>query len=222
MKERRNEKKCCCKKGGFTLAEVLITLVIIGVIGALTVPSLIQNTQKQEYVSALKKAYSILSQAAQQIIMEEGSPKGDEGWVNGEDKYDLFKKHLNVIKDCGTAAGCIKQKKFKYLHSSGGDNWEDDSRFYKLILADGMQAAFALTDKNCSSGGYAVSSNCGMITVDVNGEKKPNQYGRDVYTFVLKENGIYPGGMDNPDTACSWESGASCAAKVLAEGAINF
>ena len=88
-------------KSAFTLAEVLITLVIIGVIAALTVPTLIQNTQKQEYVTALKKAYSTLSQATQQIIAENGSPAAaDGGWAADYDKiYDLYSRHLNLAKN---------------------------------------------------------------------------------------------------------------------------
>ena len=51
------------KKLGFTLAEVLITLVIIGVIAAMTVPTLMNNTNAQEFRSALKKAISVANQA---------------------------------------------------------------------------------------------------------------------------------------------------------------
>ena len=84
----------------FTLAEVLITLVIIGVIGALTVPSLVQNRQKQEYVSALKKAYSTLSKVAQQIIAEEGSPSAGGSWSENLDSlYSAYKKRLSNIKE---------------------------------------------------------------------------------------------------------------------------
>ena len=88
MKNLKNKKK------GFTLSEVLIALTIIGVVAALTVPALIQRTQKQEYVSALQKAYSTLSQATQQIIAENGSPKcADGGWAcTLEDVYKMFKK----------------------------------------------------------------------------------------------------------------------------------
>ena len=48
---------------GFTLAEVLITLGIIGVVAALTMPALITNYQKQQTINTLKKSYSILQQA---------------------------------------------------------------------------------------------------------------------------------------------------------------
>lgn len=56
------------KNNGFTLAEVLITLVIIGVIAALTIPALINKTNEQDTVTSVKKAYTILSQAYQKTI----------------------------------------------------------------------------------------------------------------------------------------------------------
>ena len=59
-------------KNGFTLAEVLITLVIIGVIAALTIPALMNKTNEQETVVAVKKAYSVLGQAYQRVIAENG------------------------------------------------------------------------------------------------------------------------------------------------------
>ena len=83
----------------------MITLVIIGVIAAITVPTLINKTNNQEYVSKLKKTYSTLAQATNQIIAEEGSPKN--GWVSsGDNIYKLYKKHLKNVKDCGTGTGC--------------------------------------------------------------------------------------------------------------------
>ena len=95
---------------GFTLAEVLITLVIIGVIASMTIPTLMNNTNKQEYVSRLKKAYSALSQATNKIIADEGNPNPSiGGWaVDTEAVYNMYKKYLSVAKDCGyNTAGCF-------------------------------------------------------------------------------------------------------------------
>ena len=90
-------------KNGFTLAEVLITLVIIGVIAAMTIPTLMNNTNKQEYVSKLKKAYSTMAQATNKIIADEGNPRADiGGWATSpEAVYNLYRKYLNKAKDCG-------------------------------------------------------------------------------------------------------------------------
>ena len=189
-------------KHAFTLAEVLITLVIIGVIGALTVPSLIQNTQKQEYVSALKKAYSTLSQAAQQIITEEGSPKCDDGgWACSLDGlYDIFKKHLNVMKD--------------------------DSNKRKLYLADGAVILLCNVFGDCGYSGHididGSKDICAYIYADVNGDKKPNKVGRDNFLFVLKQNGLYPAGCDKDGICMKDGCSYACTCKVLSENAVNY
>jgi len=75
---------------GFTLAEILITLVIIGVIVAATIPTLINNTQKKEFVAGLKKANSTLTQAVYKIGLSKGYPVGDYSFFNELDFADVF------------------------------------------------------------------------------------------------------------------------------------
>ena len=77
---------------GFTLAEVLIALVIIGVIAAMTIPTLINKTNKQEYVSRLTKTYSTLSQGLNSIWQNNGTAPGDYGFFNDHDFIDEFFK----------------------------------------------------------------------------------------------------------------------------------
>lgn len=60
------------KKAGFTLAELLITFVVVGIIAVMTIPLLITRTNEQETVVAVKKAYSTVSQAYQKVIAENG------------------------------------------------------------------------------------------------------------------------------------------------------
>ena len=231
--QRRKKLQNSSEKNGFTLAEVLITLVIIGVIGALTVPALIQNTQKQEYVSALKKAYSTLSQASQMIISEEGSPKGDDSWMTDVDAlYNMYKKYLNNAKDCGADSGCAPEMHYKFLDGVTVDTEPQHSggMYRKLVLSDGaliMFSSFAV-NKTCpySSGHWSSGSNdwCAGIFADINGIKKPNIWGRDMFLFVLKENGLYPAGCDT-STICTPRKGAwtkNCACRVLREGAMNY
>ena len=81
------------KKRGFTLAEVLITLAIIGVVAAISIPSVISNSQQQEFKTGLRKAVSVLNSA---ITMNMA--------IDGESPYDnanLFgylQRHMNVMK----------------------------------------------------------------------------------------------------------------------------
>ena len=222
------------KKTGFTLAEVLITLVIIGVIGALTVPALIQNTQKQEYVTALKKAYSTLSQVTQQIIMEEGSPKADDGgWAADYDKiYDLYSRHLNLAKKCNSPVDCNFPQCISYLKSSANGRMpghclggSSSSDYKPLALADGSVITFdsiwRAVSADCSKNFNGTNFGCASMFIDVNGMKKPNEFGRDVHEFVITEKGLIPAGCDVEQCAGS-SFGAGCTCKVLREGAMNY
>ena len=62
-------------KFAFTLAEVLITLGIIGVVAAMTIPTLMQKYYEKQTVAKLKETYSILSQALKSASQEEGLPE---------------------------------------------------------------------------------------------------------------------------------------------------
>ena len=92
---------------GFTLAEVLITLGIIGVVAAMTMPTLINSTQGAQYKTAYKKALSVLSQAIVMNIALEDYDLSQtvEDGVNtktheneSQTIYTLFKNRMNVVK----------------------------------------------------------------------------------------------------------------------------
>ena len=92
-------------KKGFTLAEVLITLAIIGVIAAPTIPSVIVNTQQSEYKTGLKKAVSVLNSAIQANIANEG-----ETPYHNQDLFAYLKRYMSVarvgyINTCMSASG---------------------------------------------------------------------------------------------------------------------
>ena len=214
MKIKKNLK-------AFTLAEVLIALTVIGVIAAITVPALIQRTQKQEYVSALQKAYSTLSQAANMIIAENGSPKcNDGGWAcSNREVYDLFKKYLNNTKECREVkGGCVPQGSYKFLGSSY--IWLDADNYPVFVMSDGIQVMFEGADKNCSFSRDSDNSVCAYLAVDINGAKQPNRVGRDVFRLVVKETGLYPNGCPSENCPNAW--GLDCACKVIREGAMNY
>lgn len=188
------------KKSGFTLAEVLITLGIIGVVAALTVPTLMQNADERATVTALKKAYSTLSNAYKLAEQENGTPD-NWGLVVGDSPsmLDKLKPYLRVDKDCSDGSrGCFPPGvTYKFLAPVRG-NWGlfDDILNDKLKLVDGtlvMGAAYP----NCN-GVYgstlALQNVCGEYYVDVNGFKKPNQLGRDFFPFFLTKYGIIPFG----------------------------
>ena len=79
-------------KKGFTLAEVLITLGIIGIVAALTIPNLIGNYEKYITVVKLKRAYSIISQVTERGVAEYGDMNS---WDSFYDEKDNCEKYYN-------------------------------------------------------------------------------------------------------------------------------
>ena len=206
---------------GFTLAEVLIALVIIGIISAITISSLIQSTQKQEFVSSLKKTYSVLSQATNRIIAEEGVPGGGSGWSDNTDNvYTLYKRYLNNAKECKIGMkGCSNHSIINLKGNKVDGDWFHNDGRNRLVLADGVQLEFGVGVNNlCSNHG---GSRCYWIIVDLNGDKKPNVSGRDIFLFEGFNDGLFPQCGSNCN-ALSDSMNYSCACKVLIEGKMDY
>ena len=85
----------------FTLAEVLVTLGIIGVVSAMTVPTLMQNHQRKTYVTQLHKVYNEMQQAFLQEITDKNALNLKEaGLTTDEAVVNFMKKRFKVIQDC--------------------------------------------------------------------------------------------------------------------------
>ena len=107
------------RRVAFTLAEVLITLGIIGVVAAMTMPSLINNYQKKQTVTQLKKVYSELAQAAEMAKLEYGDPSLWDYSISGS---DFFKKYLlSYMEISNTTVGTARQHGVKYYGVSGAE-----------------------------------------------------------------------------------------------------
>ena len=92
------QKKCYY---AFTLAEVLITLVIIGVIAAITVPTIVANSQEQSIKAALKKNTSVLQQVLYKYQMEHGEQLNPLTYETTHTLKPELMKYFNVMYDCG-------------------------------------------------------------------------------------------------------------------------
>ena len=153
--------------------------------------------------------------------MEEGNRRGDlGGWATGrKDISAIYKKYLNA-KDCPVDT-CMKQYQTEGPKTisgkrTGPHNWLT----YGLVVADGTQFYIVNDeDLSCNNGdGY-----CFEIRVDINGQKGPNQYGRDYFVFTVYEDNLLPCCQNtdcNPNNATY--TGFSCARKVLRENAMNY
>lgn len=179
-------------KKGFTLAEVLITLAIIGVVAAMTIPTLIANYQKKTYVTQLQKTYSMIANAAKMVMADEMVENLNHTYLNVgyngdalneekcKDSVGVFlNKYFRVIKDCGYVGTSQEQSEclgnvYYNLKSGSGDFHGYGS--YCVQINTGATICMDPFDDTVPA----------EIIIDVNGPLSPNVIGRD--TFMLDMN----------------------------------
>ena len=166
------------KNKGFTLAEVLITLGIIGVVSALTLPNLIADFQKKQTATKLKTTYSFLNQAYQASIVDNGEVENWD-WKNLDlNYYDSFgRKYILPY---------LKGKNKAPVYSWYSLNGERTSiPFHRYMLSNGMILGFwGLNFTNDNVGGNKYKTHLIMF-IDINGAKRPNKLGKDIFTFSI-------------------------------------
>lgn len=155
------------RHAGFTLAEVLITLGIIGVVAAMTIPTLMSNTGKSEFKTAYKKIISAVNQAVTMSVAIDYLDFGDAyaGTANTESIYRILQNKMQIAK---TETSSSNPEIMRMFNSTGGSN-------YTIFFADGMVLSYPQSAANCTNQlANARRSVCAAI-VDVNGTKNPNK-----------------------------------------------
>ncbi len=169
-------------KPAFTLAEVLITLAIVGVVAALTLPNLIANYQKKQTATQVKKVYTTLSQVIQRAIVDNGDVSlwdvpervTIETSVDFAQKY--FKPYLNVVKDCGIKTDGECKLTVNALNNQLPPSLGEPAT--KLFLNDGTELILRAPQIH----GDRVLA---FVYIDINGTSNPNRVGKDIFQFEL-------------------------------------
>ncbi|GBF23511.1 general secretion pathway protein GspI [Candidatus Gastranaerophilus sp. (ex Termes propinquus)] len=227
------------KKRAFTLTEVLIALVVIGIIASLTIPATVNKSSGQERVAKLQKAYNTWIAAIQNAEAEHAPA---HYWDTKLDTETFFSKYLknnfDIMIDCKMTdnSQCFAKTGYKDLtgepfHISEPGSLFNSGTNYKFITPDGISHSF-----------YKHKGNVLIVWVDINARKAPNQVGRDVFQFYIfsdpdwtncdkrgicnPRRGVKPSGYDSQDidAECNQtnSTGQKCAAKVLVEEAMNY
>jgi len=225
-------------KTGFTLAEVLITLGIIGVVAAITIPGLMTNYQKIRDVNVLKKVYSELAQA-----FRSASQENDLYSSTPAEVVEALKPHVkwsgtfqNNEYNAGKAM-CYIPNRVRW----GGRNVRRNST-YEWLGGCGIsnpianvEASIELSNGACV--GVANYWNTKFVVVDINGAYNlPNRVGKDTFFYeITNDNGFAPYGRNlgynslvsggfgcyKGNNACS--AGGYCAARIMRDGwQINY
>jgi prepilin-type N-terminal cleavage/methylation domain-containing protein len=207
---------------GFTLAEGLVTLMIIGVIVAMTIPALRKNAEQREMIAGMKKAYSTMNQIVERSEMDNGSLKRWAYAQNAASVQEYILPYMNIAKDCGSDEACFGPR-ISFLN--GGDAGALYHNPYFIKLTDGTRWII--------EGHGGIGASILYINVDVNGDKKPNKAGSDVFIFgiafkpidsseiKIDEPGVYFYGHGLGRS--TWESncktsGLYCGALIQADG----
>ena len=200
----------------FTLAEVLITLGVIGVVAALTIPSLIAKHQKKVYVTQLQKAYNTVTNAFKLMQAESGSDNlldsdfitvlDVESSSNEAEVTRLAKKYFNIAQDVKYISRSSAPE-YRYLFYGNGTATVQPNG-YLLKTVDGADIYFYLSYPSI------------QVYIDINGANRaPNTVGRDFFYFSfndgkLSELYVYNCSKDNPT---AYEL-AECGRRIMMEG----
>ena len=186
------------KKLGFTLAEVLITLGIIGVVASVTLPSLTLDVEKRKIPTTLSKAMNTLETVNKMALVENEAERLCDitnhcSATNAADKYlsDIFVKYTSAVKFPSTLLTGSDKYTYDGISVSSGYTTKDgisfmvrSSSYYKKI-------------NNLGSDNYpeSASGDYYTIVVDLNGRKGPNKTAQDVFYFrVDTKGGVFPMG----------------------------
>lgn len=160
------------KRFGFTLAEVLITLGIIGVVAAMTMPTLMNSTQGAQYKAAYKKGLSALSQAITLNVALDDYNFATAGTGTADGSvYAALKNRMNVVK---TTAGTTGYP-ITIDSAAGAGSAINDGTNYTLFFNDGIVFSFPQASKDCTNDATIGTVNVCKGFIDVNGEKNPNR-----------------------------------------------
>ena len=229
------------KKIGFTLAEVLITLGILGVVIAMTMPTVVGKYKKQATISQLKKAYTVLSQLVLSAQEDNGAVAFSSDVLDANTVKKFFEQYWLPYFNSPTVS---KVGTFPYngnnnaYYTLNGANIDMGVRtdyaigriFFTTIdgttyFINMMQWEEQYDEEGNQLPSIAKYSSVQSVYVDLNGIKPPNIFGKDVFIFQVffDKNIVRPYGFDKTkaqiNTNCSINGmGSYCAAKIINDG----
>jgi len=211
----------------FTLAEVLITLGIIGVVAALTIPGLINDSKARRLHSQFLESYSIVQQAFKQ--MEADDVSLDPTTYSDGSFYKTYMNYFKGALDCSSHNAVMKKRPCYYGNADDKDNYSDEP--YKTLDGKSDAPMTYLDDGQIllPNGMLILVENFQnrlWVSVDINGyTTKPNRWGYDLFTFQFVDGELKTMGAKGTtyasqlDAACNMNgsgnmNGITCAQKA--------
>lgn len=215
------------KNIAFTLAEVLITLGIIGVVAALTIPGLLTEYQKKATSTKLQRAISVINQAYKSSFDDLGDADVKSIFDMGPEEYvkTYWEPYIKISTLCLDYKTCGYSSLAPLKNPDGSPNTSNiivkRSRI-GLLTMDGFLYIIFTSAWNGDDKDFTSPSN--YIWLDLNGSERPNKVGHDVFMLTrIQDKGVVPMGyrqsQQEINKNCSKKgSGYYCAEKIKRAG----
>lgn len=222
------------KKIGFTLAEVLIVIGIIGIVAEMTIPTLVNNVTDTAYRSHWRKDFSVLANATNQMIGETNDIWDDSSATPSvvcNNMRSTFRNYLKFANE-DTTANLFNATYKLYKNNSAVHPWPVSADVYAAAtLADGSVVKFG-SYQECTNtsvtaeGGGTLANICGYFAVDVNGKQGPNMVGKDLYwAWIIRPAAGYkvvPFGALDDGSSCASSSASYLTSDGCSATALGF
>lgn len=216
---------------GFTLAEVLITLAVIGIVAAMTIPTIFARVDHAKKISYLKKAHSVLNQAVKLSSDDNGDyASWDRNISTDEYLKRYWAPYMKIVVYCTSYKVCNYESDSPWSRYSGNHDYTGFNVFSRIpvFTLDGilysisMQGGINSEPNTAADYDYDYIGKNGIF-IDVNGPNPPNRFGNDVFMFVGNSDGsIMPLGYnltdDKIDRDCSKSGKCLYCAEKLRRG----
>lgn len=183
------------KKFGFTLTEMLVTLSIVGVIAAMTVPTLMSKYQKEAQTVQIRKASQEFANAIDMYITAEGKKSlaatkiFDDGGLE-----DFIDSNLKVVKECDANDASCFASNYRSIDNTKNSAMSCKEKSYVLANSAVICVTTVTRENSVVEGpngqqGWLIGTPFLTINMDTNGTDKPNIGGRDMFTFYITRQG---------------------------------
>ena len=187
------------KKRGFTLAEVMVAMALIGVIASLTIPTFISSSKNKSNATKLATIVSVTENAFTSMIVSEAVDSLSETAFGKQPTSTNLGKYLKVSGESSSMTDYYQSTNpFLTLNRTTMSGFSVEKIFETKNGALLFFNSNSVTRDDYEDLGGTVGSSIGTLVVDVNGPAKPNVWGRDAFYFRIGDDGIlYPAGSLN-------------------------
>lgn len=208
-------------KNGFTLAEVLVTLGIIGVVSALTLPTLVKNHQRKVYVTQLHKAYNQISQAFELVMSDSNAIRIRESTLTRNGVENFMRNYFKTTQICtGNSVTDCFASEYENMNGNaftlGIFGTDTSHNTASMITADGASIFISVPISFSNS----VDSRI-WIVLDINGKQEPNILGRDLFDYAIDQNGNISQPQEIADLISSFSTTCGSATNFAGNGGVE-